>query len=118
MLLIWIKEAGRLLASTICGGVFVPMVAGLLEGKTATGPRMNLEELRSLSPKTNWVEKRWVRDGKLWTSGTLLNGTDLMRAFCHAVWKELGDPSLVVYQAQLASWPNREVDYKDEPWEV
>ncbi|CAG7565912.1 unnamed protein product [Fusarium equiseti] len=103
---------------TICGGVFVPMAAGLLEDKTATGPRMNLEELRSLSPKTNWVEKRWVRDGKLWTSGTLLNGTDLMRAFCHAVWNELGDPSLVGYQAQLASWPNRDVDYKDEPWKV
>ncbi|KAL6922401.1 hypothetical protein FSST1_006427 [Fusarium sambucinum] len=102
----------------ICGGVFVPMVAGLLEGKTATGPRMNLDELRNLSPNTNWVEKRWVRDGKLWTSGTLLNGTDLMHAFCHAVWKELDDPSLVVYQAQLASWPKRDVDYKDEPWEV
>jgi len=103
---------------TICGGVFVPMVAGLLEGRTATGPRMMLGELRKLSPKTNWVEKRWTRDGKLWTSGTLLNGTDLMSAFCHAVWEDLGDPSLVAYQAQLASWPKRDVDYKDEPWEV
>lgn len=103
---------------TICGGVAVPMAAGLLEGRTATGPRMNLDELRKLSPKTNWVEKRWARDGKLWTSGTLLNGTDLMSAFCHAVWGDLGDPSLVVYAAQLASWPKRDADYKDEPWEV
>ncbi|SPO05590.1 uncharacterized protein DNG_08277 [Cephalotrichum gorgonifer] len=103
---------------TICGGVSVPMMAGLLDGKTVTGPRVMLDELRKLSPKTNWVDKRWMRDGKLWTSGTLLNGTDLMRAFCHAVWEDLGDPSLVAYTAQLASWPKRDVDYRDEPWEI
>lgn len=66
---------------TICGGFIPAQKAGILAGKTATAPRFMIEQLRKEDPRTNWVEKRWVRHGKVWTSGALLNGLDLMMAF-------------------------------------
>ena len=104
---------------TICGGVEVPRMAGLLDGKTATGPRPFLSTLRGWSPETNWVEQRWVRDGKLWTSSTLLNGTDMMLAFAKETWGKRGgegEPSLVELTGQLGAWPTRDMDFKDVPW--
>ncbi|KAK4198585.1 class I glutamine amidotransferase-like protein [Triangularia verruculosa] len=102
---------------TICGGVQAPLSAGLLEGKTATGPRFFLDVLRQQAPGTNWVEKRWVSDGKLWTSGALLNGTDMVAAFQREVWggKSLtAEDSLVEFMARLGSVPVRDIDYKDD----
>lgn len=60
----------------ICGGFMAANAAGLLRGKTATAPRVFLESVRKDSPETNWIDRRWARDGKIWTSGTLLNGLD------------------------------------------
>lgn len=98
---------------TICNGVDIPRQAGILEGKTATGPLFALDVLRQQSPNTNWVEKRWVRDGKLWTSGALLNGTDLVCNFAKYYWGGSED-TLVGFVAKNAGWPDRDVDYKDE----
>ena len=98
---------------TICGGMMSPMQAGIFQGKSATGPRMMLDSLREKNPGVDWQEKRWVRDGKLWSSGTLLNGLDLMHAFCTETWG--GEGSLVEFHMNLTSWPRRDVDYKDEP---
>lgn len=106
---------------TICGGVDVPRAAGLLDGKTATGPRPFLPMLRQMAPGTNWLEKRWVRDGKLWTSSTLLNGTDMMLAFAKETWGKRaaeGEPSLVDIAGQLGAWPVRDLDFKDVPWAI
>ncbi|KAI6754520.1 hypothetical protein HG530_012272 [Fusarium avenaceum] len=97
---------------TICGGVLVPLQAGILEDKTATAPTIILENLRKQSPGTNWVTKRWVRDGKLWTSGALLNGTDMMTNFLKAYWGK-SDDSLVGFLSKLGAWPDRDIDYKD-----
>ena len=102
---------------TVCLGVAVPLQAGILEGKTATGPRLMLDALRQQAPATNWVEKRWVRDGKLWTSGALLNGTDLMHAFVHEFWGG-GEEKLATYLSRTSAWPTRDVDYKDVPWQL
>lgn len=102
---------------TVCGGVEVPRLAGLLKGKTATGPRFYLDVLRQQSPETNWVEKRWVRDGKLWTSGALLNGMDLMHNFSEEYWGG-GEDTLCSVVARIGAWPNREIDYKDVSWKV
>ncbi|RYP50165.1 hypothetical protein DL768_004282 [Monosporascus sp. mg162] len=98
---------------TICGGVMAPMQAGILQGKSATGPRIMLPMLRRTNPGVDWQEKRWVRDGKLWTSGTLLNGLDLMNAFCQENWG--GEGTLWGFLSKLGSWPARDVDYKDGP---
>lgn len=101
---------------TVCGGVEAPLWAGILEGKTATAPRFLLTELRGRAKGTQWVERRWARDGKLWTSGTLLNGLDLMSAFIRATWPS-GEGLLVDRSMKACAWPNREPEYKDVAWE-
>jgi transcriptional regulator GlxA family with amidase domain len=63
---------------TICGGFVSAQLAGILAGKTATAPHFMIPELQKQDPRTNWIEKRYVRDGKIWTSGALLNGLDMM----------------------------------------
>ncbi|KAH6897384.1 class I glutamine amidotransferase-like protein [Thelonectria olida] len=98
---------------TICGGMDAPLKAGILEGKTATAPLPLITSLREQAPGTNWVEKRWVRDGKLWTSGALLNGLDLMRNFCLETWGG-EEGSLVDRMLRFGAWPVRDVDYKDD----
>ncbi|KFA68145.1 hypothetical protein S40285_08626, partial [Stachybotrys chlorohalonatus IBT 40285] len=99
---------------TICGGLQIPLQAGLYEGKTVTAPRFMLPMVRLAAPGTNWVDKRWARDGKLWTSGALLNGMDLMYAFTHHYWG--GENSLVNRLSKIGAWPARDVDYKDVSW--
>lgn len=98
---------------TICGGMMTPLQAGIFEGKAATAPRILIETLRGQSPGVDWQEKRWVHDGKLWSSGTLLNGLDLMYAFCNETWG--GEGSLFEFLMNLNSWPRRDVDYRDGP---
>ncbi|TKX25930.1 hypothetical protein C1H76_1776 [Elsinoe australis] len=98
---------------SICGGMMAPLAAGLLEGKTCTGPRGMLEGLRNSNPEVNWVERRWVQDGKVWTSGTLLNGLDLMKAFVEQVWG--GPGTLAEFLVGFGSWPVRDVEYRDGP---
>ncbi|KAI0908781.1 class I glutamine amidotransferase-like protein [Ustulina deusta] len=101
----------------ICGGVDVARAAGLLEGKTATGPRPALGAWRAASPGTRWVERRWVRDGKLWTSGALFNGADLVHNFVKQTWGSSGG-GIVEFAAKAGAWPDRDVDYKDVPWSL
>lgn len=96
---------------SICGGVLVPLQAGILNGKTATGPIIMLDTVRKQAPEVNWVTKRWVRDGKLWTSGALLNGTDMMTNFMKHYWGCEG--GFVDFLSKLGAWPDRDVDYKD-----
>ncbi|KAF4995474.1 hypothetical protein FGRMN_5095 [Fusarium graminum] len=97
---------------SICGGMLVPLQAGILKGKTATGPCIFLEKFRQNAPETNWVRKRWVRDGKLWTSGALLNGLDMMFNFIRHHRGE-GEDKLVDFWSKLGAWPDRDVDFKD-----
>ncbi|KAJ4118873.1 hypothetical protein NW768_010611 [Fusarium equiseti] len=94
---------------TICGGVMVPLQAGILKGRKATGPVIMLDTLRKQAPETNWVSKRWVRDGKLWTSGALLNGEDMMTNFVKHYW----GGTYVDFLSKLGAWPDRDVDYND-----
>ncbi|POS74954.1 hypothetical protein DHEL01_v206650 [Diaporthe helianthi] len=96
----------------ICYGQECLLKAGILEGKTVTAPSDLLPSLRQEYPGTTWVEKRWQRDGKLWTSGTNMNGLDLMRAFILHTWGE-GKGDLIAKASKLAAWPVRDVDYGD-----
>ena len=91
---------------TICGGFIPAQLAGILVGKTATAPRFMVPELQKQDPRTNWVEKRYVQDGKIWTSGALLNGLDLMREFMLEYW-----PDLTRITIPLGGLPVRDVDY-------
>ncbi|KZL85960.1 dj-1 family protein [Colletotrichum incanum] len=96
---------------TICGGIVPLMEAGVLAGKTATGPRPIIGAMKKKVPVVNWVEKRWARDGKLWTSSTLLNGTDMMRAFAEATWG--GKTGMIEAFLDTGGYPVRDVDFKD-----
>jgi transcriptional regulator GlxA family with amidase domain len=97
---------------TICGGFLSAMQAGLLEGKTTTGPRIMLDGLRKAAPGVKWVEKRWARDDKLWTSGELLNGLDLTRAFVTEYWG--GKDTLAEFALAVGSYPDRDINYAEE----
>jgi hypothetical protein len=57
-----------------------------------------------------------VRDGKIWTTGALLNGNDMMHTFATEIWGAKGDASLVGFLTKVGAWPNREIEYKDVPW--
>jgi putative intracellular protease/amidase len=92
---------------TVCGGFLAPQMAGVLAGKTATAPRFMVPQLQQQDPRTTWVEKRFVRDGKTWTSGALLNGQDMMRAFMSEHW-----PELTKVAEHVGAWPVRDVEYK------
>ncbi|KIW28101.1 uncharacterized protein PV07_07786 [Cladophialophora immunda] len=96
---------------TICAGLQTAFLAGLFKGKTVTAPRFLLQQLRATTTETNWVEKRWHRDGKLWTSGALLNGLELMGAFCTEYWG--GEGTLVQFALDSGHWPQRDVRYGD-----
>lgn len=54
---------------TICTGIFPAGHSGILKDRTCTGPRGLLSKLRSDFPGAKFQEKRWTRDGNLWTSG-------------------------------------------------
>jgi len=53
----------------VCTGIFVAGHAGIIDNKKVTGPRGLLPKLKSMFPKTIWLEKRWACDGRIWTSG-------------------------------------------------
>lgn len=89
-----------------------PLRAGIYEGKTVTAPRFILAMLRAQNPNTKFVERRWERDGKLWTSGTLLNGLDCMQAFVRDTWGPTKG-EFVEAILNLGAWPERDVNYRD-----
>ncbi|TDL17777.1 class I glutamine amidotransferase-like protein [Rickenella mellea] len=66
---------------TICSGVLPVASAGILTGKAATGPLAIVPMLRAQFPDVKWEEKRWVHDGKIWSSGGITNGLDMMAAY-------------------------------------
>lgn len=102
---------------TICAGMIPALQAGLLSGRRATAPRPMLAQLKKDAPHVNWTERRWEHDGKIWTSGTLLNGLDMMRAWASSVWgREEGqeEQSLAEFTLDLCGWPDRDVEYRDE----
>ncbi|KAI4239330.1 MAG: hypothetical protein L6R40_005545 [Gallowayella cf. fulva] len=66
---------------TICTGYIPALYSGIFEGKTATAPQGLLPMLREEKPEVKWVEKRWVRDGKVWSSGAIANGVEMMASF-------------------------------------
>jgi len=100
----------------ICGGVLAALQSDLLEGKTATAPRPLVELMRQMNPGVNWVSKRWARDGKVWTSGALLNGTDMTREFVTEAFG--GEGTYAEFCLRLGGYPYRDIDYADVPWPI
>lgn len=66
---------------TICSGAIPVANAGVLSGKSATCPRALIPMMSAHYPDVKWEEKRWVHDGKIWSSGGVTNGLDMMAAY-------------------------------------
>ena len=62
------NEVGTVVMS-VCTGIFVVGMAGILDGKKATGPRGLLGGLKGKFPGAEWEDRRWTSDGNVWTSG-------------------------------------------------
>eukprot|EP00123_Amoebidium_parasiticum_P018305 comp24168_c0_seq1/m.44083 comp24168_c0_seq1/g.44083 ORF comp24168_c0_seq1/g.44083 comp24168_c0_seq1/m.44083 type:complete len:460 (-) comp24168_c0_seq1:71-1450(-) len=65
---------------SVCTGSLVLAKCGLLEGKKATTHHKSLLRL-SQFPGVTVDEKRWVRDGNVWTSAGVSAGVDMILAF-------------------------------------
>ncbi|KAM0437719.1 hypothetical protein ACHAPT_002084 [Fusarium lateritium] len=79
---------------SVCTGALLCGAAGILEGRTVSGPRGMQDELVKRHPGVKLVgEKyRWVQDGNLWSSGGVTNGNDLMAAYARASPKHWPGP--------------------------
>ncbi|KAK5227728.1 hypothetical protein LTR47_008535 [Exophiala xenobiotica] len=98
------QKADRTDFLIICTGIFPAGYAGLLDGKRVTGPRGLLPRLKEKFPAAEFVQKRWERDDRIWTSGGITNGLDLTAAYLHyKVQKELAD--LVCAMAEIGDRP-------------
>jgi transcriptional regulator GlxA family with amidase domain len=64
---------------SVCTGSFILQAAGLLEGKRATTHWGSLDRLRAFGDVTV-EEKRFVRDGHVWTAAGVSAGIDLALA--------------------------------------
>ena len=64
---------------SVCTGSFILQAAGLLDGKRATTHWASLDRLRALRGVTV-DEKRFVRDGHIWTAAGVSAGIDLALA--------------------------------------
>ena len=77
------QAAGARAVLSVCTGSFILGAAGLLAGKRATTHWKALPRLRAL-PGVRVEETRWTRDDKVWTSGGVSAGIDLMLGFIAA----------------------------------
>lgn len=70
----WRGEDGKMTdILSVCTGCVLLGQAGVLKGKSASGPRGLLSSLMKQFPDTKWVDdKRWVKEGNIWTSGKAL----------------------------------------------
>lgn len=53
----------------VCTGSYPAGHAGILKGKSVTGPRALVPEMKKNFPGATFEDKRWSSDGNLWSSG-------------------------------------------------
>lgn len=72
---------------TVCTGSYLMQKAGLLKGRQATTHWAFRDHLKN-DPDVTVVEKRFVRDGNIWTSAGVSAGLDMMLAFISHTYGE------------------------------
>jgi transcriptional regulator GlxA family with amidase domain len=82
----FIKERGRECHHliSVCTGTFLLAEAGLISGKSVTTHWEFLEELAFYSDLHVEGEKRYIRDGDVWTAAGIYSGIDLALAFINS----------------------------------
>ena len=95
---------------TVCTGAFPAAFSGIYKGKIVTGPHGLLPMFIENFKETTWLQQRWVRDGKLWTSGGVTNGLDMMAAYM----RETFDPQIVEVALSICDCGDRGQFYKEK----
>ncbi|MFZ2169630.1 MAG: DJ-1/PfpI family protein [Methylococcaceae bacterium] len=86
----WIQKIDQtsIYTTSVCTGAWILGAAGLLQNKEATTHWYRAEEMLT-KYGANFEQKRWVRDGKYWTSAGVTAGTDMSLALVnHLFGKE------------------------------
>jgi hypothetical protein len=98
---------------TICTGVNILASSGALAGHNATAPYILYPLLEKKHPQVHWSWTRWVRasDGKLWTSGSIGNGLDMVAAFMRDYFWDR--PELVEFVLTSAAVGDRGKEYSE-----
>ncbi len=79
----FMKEAyakSKIVMTTCVGSMWLAS-AGVMKGMKATTNRECLPIAKSLHPEVEWLDQRWVVDGKLWTSGGAGAGIDMVGTY-------------------------------------
>jgi transcriptional regulator GlxA family with amidase domain len=87
---------------SVCTGAFILYKAGLLENKRATTHWGSLDELRALED-VSVDEKRFVRNGNIWTAAGVSAGIDMALAL---VAEEAGEETAGKIQLYAEYYPN------------
>jgi len=66
---------------TTCVGALWLASSGVMEGTKATTNRFALPIAKQMHPEVEWLDQRWVVDGKLWTSGGAGAGIDMVATY-------------------------------------
>jgi putative intracellular protease/amidase len=86
----WIKKIDQtsIYTTSVCTGAWILGSAGLLQGKSATTHWYRANEMLT-KYGANFKQKRWVKDGKYWTSAGVTAGLDMSLALVnHLFGKE------------------------------
>lgn len=86
----WIQKIDQtsIYTTSVCTGAWILGAAGLLEGKEATTHWYRAEEMLA-KYGADFEQKRWVKDGKYWTSAGVTAGLDMSLALVnHLFGKE------------------------------
>jgi putative intracellular protease/amidase len=77
----WIKKIDKTTQYTtsVCTGAWILGATGLLKGKNATTHWYRAEQMLTMYG-ANFQQKRWVQDGKYWTSAGVTAGMDMSLA--------------------------------------
>jgi transcriptional regulator GlxA family with amidase domain len=99
---------------SVCTGSFLLQRAGLLAGKRATTHWRSLDRLRAFENLTV-VEKRFVEDGKIWSSAGVSAGIDLMLA---VIERFAGEEAAATVQLGAEYYPSPRIygDRTRMPW--
>jgi len=82
-LLSWITQmaTNAELLTSVCSGSALLAGAGVLDGKRATGNKLNFGWIKQQGADVDWVfQARWVEDGKIFTSSGVSAGMDMTLA--------------------------------------
>lgn len=84
--LAWIKKIDKTTQYTtsVCTGAWILGATGVLKGKNATTHWYRAEEMLKMYG-ANFQQKRWVKDGKYWTSAGVTAGMDMSLAIIQEV---------------------------------